>query len=119
MLRGILIEDGIRVVDVNKYFAARRVGGELREQSIGSGKRKVADFARGPVGAPGAHQFIVGPERAVDQSYVRGNSQFLQFGVLTGKRSRNKELFAILFEQKPERAILRRSGAGALFSDAV
>src|ERR1700739_2891676 len=119
MFGRILVEDRIRVVDVDEDFAARCVGGELREQAVGAGEREVSDFKGGPVGSASAGKFFVGPKCSVNQSDISGGSDFLPCVVFAGKGSGNEDFFAILLEQETERGILWGSGAKEFFADEI
>jgi hypothetical protein len=79
MFVAVFIEYRIGVVDVNQDFAALGVGGKLRQQTVASGKRQMAHFARGFVAAPGLNEFVVRPERAVEKRDAAGSGGFERF----------------------------------------
>jgi len=74
------------------------VGRELFEQSAGTRQRQMAHIA-GRFPAPaGANQFVVTPERAVDQGQVAGSGGFRPFRIAPGKGRRDEDALAALLK---------------------
>ncbi len=70
MLRAVLVEDWIGIVDVYENFTSLDVLGVLLEHSAWTGEGYVADLASGFLAAPGFNQFVVAPESSVEKGGV-------------------------------------------------
>src|SRR5579864_1260583 len=77
ILRAFFVEDRIRVVDVNQDFAGVFGSAKFFEQAAGSGKRQVANFAGGLRACARRNQFVLAPERSVEETEVARSSPFL------------------------------------------
>src|SRR5215831_4180915 len=108
MFGGVLVENGIGIVDVDENFAAVGVAGELGQQAVVAGERKVAHFARSFAGAAGAAEFIVGPEGAVHEGDVGGGSELLPFRAVAGERGSDEDFFAGGLKEKTDGSLLGR-----------
>src|ERR1700719_541878 len=70
MLRAVLVENRIGIVDMDQNFASLDVLGVLLQHSARSGERHVTDLASGLLAAAGFNQFVVAPESSVDKGRV-------------------------------------------------
>src|SRR5262245_40537074 len=119
MFGGILVEDGIGVVDVNEDLARGGIGRELREKAVASGERDVTHFAGGFVASTGREEFVVGPEGAVEQDHAAGSGGFEPFAGDIGKARCEEERFGALFEAESNDGLLRNQRATELGADVV
>src|SRR5215467_1883106 len=100
MLSAFFVKDGIRVVDVNQDFAPFDLRGKLFEQAPFARKRQVADFARGFFAAARAHQLVVAPEGAVNESRISRLGCRLPHRRRSRKRrSKEKALLALFYDK--------------------
>src|SRR5580658_10798558 len=100
--RARFIERGIGVVQMNQYAARFGVARELFEQTAGSGKRQVADFARGLTAAADIDEFIVGPECAIEQREIAFLGAAFPGFVVSGNAGRVKKSLAVLHEYQTD-----------------
>src|SRR5215472_7119428 len=119
MFGAFFVKDGIRIVDVNQNFAALGFGGKLFEQAVRARERQVADLARGFLGATGAHQFVVAPERSVKESRVSRLGCRLPHRRRTRKRRSKEETFFALLHDETDRGILWRNCPESLLAHII
>src|SRR5215469_1759607 len=113
------VKDGVRIVDVNQGFAAFGTGGKLFKQTVGARERQMANLARGLFAAAGAHQFVVAPEGAINESHIGGLDGGLPHCGRSGKRGSKKETLFALFHDETDRRVFRRNGAKSFLADVI
>src|SRR6516162_10312920 len=119
MFGAAFVKDGVGVVDVNQDSATLGLAGVLLEQAVGAGKRQVPDFPRRFSAAARAHQLVVGPERAVDESNIGGFGSGLPHSRCSGNRGSEEETPLALFHDKADRRVLRRDRAEDFLADII
>src|ERR1700692_3957562 len=70
MLRAVLVENWIGIVDMDQNFAALDVLGVLLEHSARAGEGHVTDPASSFLAGPGFNEFFAAPESSVDEGCV-------------------------------------------------
>src|SRR3974390_2287958 len=70
VFRALFVQDRIRVIDVDQDTPAARRRVKLPEQTVRSRKRNVADFPSLLCAHAGGNQFVIMPERSVEQAKI-------------------------------------------------
>src|SRR5580698_8611474 len=111
MFGSALVEDRIRVVDVNQDTAALRIAREEFEEAVFTREREMAHVARLLFAAAGFDEFVIAPKSAIEEGDAARGGGFRPVLIAAGDRRRDEDAFSLLFEDKTDVGFVGRQSA--------